>query len=91
MPLDQMFKDIDTNGDKKLSLDEVYEAIEGFAHDHDMKLPEGWKQEVEHVFNKVDASKDGFVTMDEIKGAIFNAVDENDDGEWSLKEVTQAI
>ncbi len=91
MQLEQMFKDMDTNRYKKPGLEQLYEAIEGFAHDHDMKLPEGWKQEVEHVFNKVDASKDGFVTMDEIKGAIFNAVDENDDGEWSLKEVTQAI
>jgi hypothetical protein len=29
--------------------------------------------------------------MQEIKGAIFNHVDSNDDGEWSLKEVIQAL
>ena len=31
------------------------------------------------------------MTMDEIKAAIWHAVDSNDDGEWSLKEVKSAI
>jgi len=39
MPLDEMFKEIDTNGDKSLTMEEVTDAIRGFAAEHDFKLP----------------------------------------------------
>lgn len=91
MPLDEMFKEMDTNGNGALSLKEVTTAIESLAKAHDHKLPEGWKAGVEEVFNQVDTDKSGEVSPDEIKAAIFNAVDKNDDGKWSLKEVIQAL
>ena len=42
MPLDEMFKEMDTNGNGALSLKEVTTAIESFAEAHDYKLPEHW-------------------------------------------------
>merc|ERR1711935_468926 len=56
-----------------------------------MNLGKGWKKEVKHIFKKVDTWGDKKVTMDEIKAAIWHAVDSDNDNEWSLKEVTDAI
>merc|ERR1712086_1248032 len=44
MPLDEMFKEMDTNGNGALSLKEVTTAIESFAKAHDHKLPDGRKK-----------------------------------------------
>ena len=51
MPMDEMFKEMDTNGDGALSLVEVNAAIEAFAKAHDYKLPADWKVEVKAVYD----------------------------------------
>jgi len=43
------------------------------------------------MFDHIDANKDGSVTMDEVKAAIFKYVDKDGSGDWSLKEVLGAI
>ena len=89
--LEEILKEIDTDGSGDLSLDEVNNAIVHFAKEEGIELPEGWKAAVAEIFNHVDANGNGRVTLDEIKAAIFNAVDADKDGKWSLKEVIQAI
>jgi Ca2+-binding EF-hand superfamily protein len=89
--LDEVFAAMDANGDGALTLKEVFSAIKAYAKEHDIALPAGWKKEVAGVFKHLDANGDKKVTMDEIKAAIFDAVDSNNDGEWSLDEIIDAF
>jgi len=84
MKLDEVFEALDRNGDGFLTLKEIYTTVGEFAKEHNIKLPKGWKKEVAHIFKQVDANGDKKVSVDEIKAAIFHAVDQNDDGEWDL-------
>jgi len=90
MPLDEMFKAIDTNGDGALTMDEIMTALDKYCHaENGCHAPS--RAEVQQVFDHVDTNKDGKATVAEIETAIFEAVDTNDDGAWSLKEVTEAV
>lgn len=70
---------------------EICSAIKGWAKENGVELPKGWRKEVKKIFDHVDADKSGDVTLDEIHAAIWKAVDGNNDGYWSLEEVTAAI
>ena len=85
--LAEVFEAVDANGDGSLTMKEVCSAIKKFAKEHGWELPKGWRKHVKAIFDHVDADSNGKVTLDEIHAAIFDAVDSNNDGEWSLKEV----
>jgi len=89
--LAEIFEAVDANGDGSLTIKEVFKAIKAYAKEHGIELPKGWRKEVKAIFKHVDADKNGKVTLDEIHAAIFDAIDSNNDGEWSLKEVKEAI
>ena len=91
MKLDEMFAAVDTNNDGALTMKEIRKAIRAYAKEHGIKLPKGWRKEVHQIFKHVDANKDGKITMKEIRSAIWDAVDGNNDGFWSLKEVFDAL
>merc|ERR1712086_308130 len=67
-----------------LKLDELFEALDT-NKDGSLTL----KEIITTV--SADANGDKKVTMDEIKAAIWHAVDSDKDGEWSLTEVEDAI
>merc|ERR1712086_603634 len=91
LKLDELFEALDTNKDGSLTLKEIITTVSAYAKEENMKLGKGWKKEVRKIFKKVDANGDKKVTMDEIKAAIWHAVDSDKDGEWSLTEVEDAI
>merc|ERR1711865_974227 len=91
LKLDEVFKALDGNGDGSLTLPEIYTAVTKYAKAHGVELPEGWKTQVAGMFKGIDENADGKITMGEVKAAIFNAVDADNDGQWSLKEAQEGI
>merc|ERR1712159_683794 len=90
--LEEIWDAVDANGDGALSKKEIFKAVRGYAKEHDEKLPKGWKKEVGKLFKHVDANKDGKITPEEAKAAVFEAVDGGEkDGEWSKDEVKDGI
>ena len=72
------------------------------AEKEGIDLPEGWEKEGEKFFDMMDTNGDGALTKDEIKeegeeakeammAEIWEAVDTDEDGEWSVDEVLGAI
>jgi len=90
MPLDEMFKAVDANGDGALTMKEIMHVINKYCTKENHCDPPS-RKEVKEIFDHVDENGDGKITMAEIESAIFDAVDTNDDGAWSLKEVFHAI
>merc|ERR1711998_208094 len=89
--LEEMMEAVDTNGDGAVSWKEVKQAIAHYAREHGYKMTKADWKEVHKVFKHLDANGDKKVTIDEVKTAIWQAVDGNNDGVWSLEEVQDAI
>lgn len=86
MPLDEVFDHIDTNKDGALDMDEIMHVIDKYCTAENHCSPPT-RDEVQHYFDMVDTNGDGKVTPHEIKMAIWNAVDTDGNGKWSLPEV----
>lgn len=88
---EEVWEHFDKNGDDRWDLKETLAAVKGAAKYFGHKLPKGWKAHVKQVFKHIDTDNSGDICPKEMMTFMFDMIDSNDDGEWSKKEVFDAI
>lgn len=89
--LEEMFEAVDQNGDGVVTWKEAAAAIKHAAKEHGFKMTKADWKTARNIFKHIDSNGDKKITVDEVKAAIWHAVDGNNDGQWSLEEVQDAI
>ena len=68
-----------TEGDNTIEKPELIKIVGDWAKKHELKLPEGWKKYIGHVFDYVDADHNGHVTRKELEAAMKEDEDKDDE------------
>ena len=85
-PHQRRLEQADSNGDGNVTLTELKEKISSY----ESKRKKAKEARIEARFAEMDVNKNGSVTVDEAKLAIFSKIDANQDGLLTKEELKQA-
>ena len=87
----ELWDKADGNGNGTLDLGEVKAAFKWIMKKYKHKLWKGWEKDLEKEFKEMDQDGSGEVETMEMLIYIAGKIDSNNDNQWSLQEVKDAI